>query len=108
MGAKQFAGGKFADTTISDALPFIYTVLRRHVHACATGRLKMQDEFVGRVLDVRIGGRYQLRKRLGSGSFGQVYLGMFSFTFRHPALTQRQDMICTLVMKWLSNSSTTA
>ena len=88
MGTKQFAGGKFADTMISDALPYIYTMLRRHVHAMCDRVTQMQDEFVGRVLEVRIGGRYQLRKRLGSGSFGQVYLGMFSFTFRHPALTQ--------------------
>jgi len=54
----------------------------------ATGRLSMQDEFVGRVLEVRIGGRYQLRKRLELGSFRQVYLGIFSCTFRHPVLTQ--------------------
>ena len=35
----------------------------------------MEDGFVQRFLDIRIAGRYQLRERLGAGTFGQVYLG---------------------------------
>ncbi|KAL9013284.1 MAG: hypothetical protein Q9173_002013 [Seirophora scorigena] len=35
----------------------------------------MEHGFVQRFLDIRIAGRYQLRERLGVGTFGQVYLG---------------------------------
>ncbi|EXJ80936.1 CK1/CK1/CK1-D protein kinase [Capronia epimyces CBS 606.96] len=33
------------------------------------------DPFVQRVREIRIGGKYQLLRKLGSGSFGKVYLG---------------------------------
>ena len=33
------------------------------------------DNFVRRVQDIAIGGRYHLQTKLGSGSFGKVYLG---------------------------------
>ena len=36
----------------------------------------MEDGFVQRFLGIRIGGRYQLRERLGEGTFGLVYLGI--------------------------------
>lgn len=34
------------------------------------------DSFVQRVREIRIGEKYQLLRKLGSGSFGKVYLGM--------------------------------
>ena len=34
------------------------------------------DNFMQRVRDIRIGEKYQLLRKLGSGSFGKVYLGM--------------------------------
>ncbi|KAJ9493288.1 hypothetical protein H2202_011251 [Exophiala xenobiotica] len=33
------------------------------------------DDFVRRVQNITIGGRYHLQRKLGSGSFGKVYLG---------------------------------
>jgi hypothetical protein len=30
-------------------------------------------------LDIRIAGRYRLGRKIGSGSFGDIYLGRFSF-----------------------------
>lgn len=36
----------------------------------------MDDNFVKRVQEIRIGDKYQLLRRLGSGTFGTVYLGM--------------------------------
>ena len=33
----------------------------------------MDDSFVRRFLEIRIAERYQLCKRLGTGTFGQVY-----------------------------------
>ena len=35
----------------------------------------MEDGSVGHFLDIRIDGRFQLRQRLGAGTFGVVYLG---------------------------------
>ena len=34
------------------------------------------DNFVQRIQDIAIGGKYHLLRKLGSGSFGNVYLGM--------------------------------
>lgn len=34
------------------------------------------DSFVQRVQNIAIGDRYHLVRKLGSGSFGKVYLGM--------------------------------
>jgi len=34
------------------------------------------DSFVQRIQGVAIGGKYYLMRKLGSGSFGHVYLGM--------------------------------
>lgn len=34
------------------------------------------DQFIQRVQDIAIGGRYHLLRKLGSGSFGNVYLGI--------------------------------
>ncbi|OAP55653.1 casein kinase 1 [Fonsecaea erecta] len=35
----------------------------------------MDDPFIQHFLEIRLGGRYQICQRLGSGSFGQVYIG---------------------------------
>jgi hypothetical protein len=35
----------------------------------------MEDGSVERFLDIRVNGRFQLRQRLGAGTFGVVYLG---------------------------------
>ncbi|OAP63886.1 hypothetical protein AYL99_03113 [Fonsecaea erecta] len=35
----------------------------------------MEDPFVQRVLEIRLGGRYQICQPLGSGTFGRVYIG---------------------------------
>jgi len=32
-------------------------------------------------LDVRVGGRYKLGKRIGSGSFGEIHIGIFNIKF---------------------------
>ena len=32
--------------------------------------------------ELRVGGRYRLGKKIGSGSFGDIYLGEWSLTFR--------------------------
>ena len=35
----------------------------------------MDDPFIQHFLEIRIGGRYQFGQRIGSGSFGKVYIG---------------------------------
>ncbi|EHY52744.1 Casein kinase I isoform delta [Exophiala dermatitidis] len=35
----------------------------------------MDDPFIQRFLEIRLGGRYQICQRIGSGSFGKVYMG---------------------------------
>jgi hypothetical protein len=35
----------------------------------------MEGRSIGRFLDIRVDGRFQLRQRLGAGTFGVVYLG---------------------------------
>jgi serine/threonine protein kinase len=35
----------------------------------------MDDSFIRHFLEIRIGGRYQICKRIGSGTFGKVYIG---------------------------------
>jgi serine/threonine protein kinase len=49
----------------------------------------MEDGFVQRFLDIHIAGRYQLHKRLGAGTFGQVYHGTGNLIHERTALTQR-------------------
>jgi serine/threonine protein kinase len=46
----------------------------------------MEDGFVQRFLEIRIGGRYQLCERLGAGTFGYVYLGT------HVAVTKEREL----------------
>jgi hypothetical protein len=35
----------------------------------------MDDPFIQHFLEIRLGGRYQICRRIGSGSFGKVYIG---------------------------------
>ena len=44
----------------------------------------MEDTFVQRFLEIRIAERYQLRQRLGAGSFGTVYLGKWCGSLKDP------------------------
>jgi hypothetical protein len=29
------------------------------------------------IIEIRVAGRYKIKKKVGSGSFGDIYLGMF-------------------------------
>jgi len=34
-------------------------------------------------MELRVGGKYRLSRKLGSGAFGDIYLGIDSFNFEH-------------------------
>lgn len=34
------------------------------------------------LIEIRVGGRYKLRHKIGSGSFGDIYLGILQTTLR--------------------------
>ena len=40
----------------------------------------MDDPFIQHFLEIRIGGCYQVCERLGSGTFGEVYIGTLAFS----------------------------
>jgi hypothetical protein len=61
----------------------------------------MDDPFLQHFLAIRIGGRYQICQRLGSGSFAEVYMGKMTGPVRDtadPSLMTNdwliQDAIC--------------
>lgn len=44
----------------------------------------MDDPFIQHFLEIRLGGRYQICQRIGSGSFGKVYIGRIAIqTVKH-------------------------
>jgi hypothetical protein len=43
------------------------------------------------IIEIRVAGRYKIKKKIGSGSFGDIYLGIFPFPQPYTSSPKRSN-----------------